>query len=57
MKPNEYKCECCSGIFEEDWSDEEAIAEAKKDFNMNKENTDQFAKVCDDCYKAIIVNL
>lgn len=44
-----YKCAVCEGVFEEGWSDEEAVAELNKDFpGFTK---DQCDIVCEDCYK------
>lgn len=49
MKPNEYKCTCCKGIFTKGWSDEEAKAELADTFpGFEEEECDL---VCDDCYK------
>ena len=35
LKPNEYQCEACKGVFEKGWSDEEALNEAKELFATN----------------------
>lgn len=49
MKENEYQCAMCGGIFEKEWTDEEAEAELKEIFgDVPKENC---GIVCDDCYK------
>jgi hypothetical protein len=48
MKPNEYKCAACGGVFEKGWSDEEALAELDATFGVPVEDC---ALVCDDCYR------
>lgn len=46
-----YTCAMCSGEFESGWTEEEAIAELKRDFgSVPLEECDQ---VCDDCYQQI----
>ncbi len=51
MINNTYKCAKCAGIFEKEWSDEEASAEYERDFGKNPGDTD--CLVCDDCYKLL----
>ncbi len=51
MKPGEYQCEHCGGIFKKIVSDDEVHAEHIKAFGC--EATDP-ATVCDDCYKKIM---
>lgn len=46
--PETYTCAVCRGTFEKGWSEEEAQAELKQDFNVPVEQCDI---VCDDCYK------
>ena len=48
-----YQCTICHGIYESDWTDEEALAEAKQKFGMS--NPADLAVVCDDCYKGVKV--
>jgi hypothetical protein len=50
MKPNEYKCAACGGVFEKGWSDEEALAELDETFGVPVECCDI---VCDDCFHEI----
>jgi len=50
MKPNEFECFLCKGIFEKDWSDEEALKELKSVFDKPVEECEL---VCDDCYRMI----
>lgn len=44
-----YTCAVCKNTFEEDWTEEEAIAELHETFGNF--STDECAVVCDDCYK------
>lgn len=49
-----YKCAACGGVFEQEWTEEEAQAEAVRDFpGMDTQDPNQSAMVCDDCYKAM----
>ena len=52
LKPNQYKCAACHGVFDKGWSDEEAKAELG--VNFPGMTTDDCGIVCDDCYKAMI---
>ena len=52
LEPDEYRCEICGGIFKKGWSDEDAIAEQKRNFNEAPAEDD--AILCDDCYKQFI---
>lgn len=48
MKPNEYQCAICKGIFEKGLTDEEAKEQLLEEFgNYDSEDCDL---VCDDCY-------
>jgi len=49
-----YICEQCGGRFVEGWSEAEAQAEARRHFGFDASNAADFAKVCDDCYRAIM---
>ena len=53
LKPNEYQCDGCKGIFEFGWSMEEAEAELKKNFGPNARKEDM-AILCDGCYNKIM---
>lgn len=53
MKKNEYKCDGCGGVFEKDWSEEEALKE-KEENGWGDMDISAMAQVCDDCYKKII---
>lgn len=47
-----YVCAVCQQTFEEDWTEEEALAELQENFgNYTPEECDI---VCDDCYKKIL---
>lgn len=47
IKPGQYRCEMCQGIFDNGWTEEESIAEAESNgFDVN-----DCGKVCDDCFK------
>lgn len=48
LKPNEYRCDHCGGVYEKIWSDEEAMAESKENFGDIP--ADDLAIICDDCY-------
>ena len=50
LLPEQYRCEMCNGVFEFDWSDDEARAEAKK----NGFYIPGCAVVCDDCYNEVM---
>ncbi len=45
--PNEYRCSACGGIFENGWSDEEALAESKKLWPGVQ--PEECVEICDDC--------
>ena len=53
MKPEEFKCEECGGIFEKGWTDNEARLEQIENEFGNIPNN-QLAVICDDCYKKIM---
>lgn len=48
----EYTCAECGKTFTTAWSDEEANAEAAKNFPTMP--IEEMAVVCDDCYRAIM---
>lgn len=55
LKPGEFKCEQCDGIFKKGWSEEEAIDEQRR--NFNEEPKDDDAILCDDCYRAFMAKI
>jgi len=51
-KVRTYTCAACKGEFESDWTEEEANAEALKNFGVPDASTrSDMDVVCDDCYK------
>lgn len=48
----QYTCNLCAGVFDEAWSDEEAVDELKATFPGFA--VEQCSVVCDDCYQKII---
>ena len=56
MKSNEFRCEQCGGIFEEEWPEEKTLAEYEENFgNLPNEIKEDKVAVCDDCYKKIMM--
>lgn len=51
--PHTYTCEECGGTFVEGWPDEDAQAEAVRNFGV-RGDTAGMARVCDDCYHDIM---
>jgi len=52
MKEREFKCELCGGVFEKEWSDEEAKEEYERNFKEYK--NEPTAIICDDCYRIVM---
>jgi hypothetical protein len=55
LKPHEYKCQTCKGIFNKGWSDEEALAEFRgyfPDLPMEEAGV-----ICDICYQKMIQDM
>ena len=52
VPPNHYKCARCDGVFEYEWTDEEAIKE--KEQNFPSISLKECIIVCDDCYKELM---
>lgn len=52
LKPNEYRCASCVGVFEKAWSDEEAKTELATNFPGFE--PDDCDLVCDDCYQKLM---
>lgn len=48
-----YTCDQCGGVFETDWSEEEAQAESKKLFPKEHAQGMTMARICDDCFQEI----
>ena len=53
MKDNEYKCAYCEGVFEKEWTDEDALKE-KEENGWEDMDLSDMALICDDCYKKIM---
>lgn len=51
MKANEYRCECCGGVFEATLTDEQVRNEAVANFGPEVMLPGEGVLVCDDCYK------
>lgn len=51
MSDDIYTCTMCGGVFEKAWSDEEAVAEAKRYFGEIPE--EKRAIICDSCFNKI----
>lgn len=49
-----YKCAICGGVFDKDWSEEEALAQKEKVFPGKP--LAECDLVCDDCYKMVMGN-
>jgi hypothetical protein len=52
LKENQFQCANCKGIFEKAWTDEEAKAELRENFDYI--STDECDFVCNDCYEEIM---
>ena len=53
-----YQCAVCQGVFEKLGTEEEAEAEAFKNFGIKDASTDpNMLIVCDDCYQYLVVPL
>lgn len=51
MDEQTYTCAMCGGVFESDWSDEDALAE--KDALWGDTPVDECDVVCDDCWQIL----
>lgn len=49
LKPNEYQCAACHGVFEYGWSDDLATEELHQ--NFGEFDKADCAVICDDCYQ------
>jgi hypothetical protein len=52
MKTNQYQCAMCKGVFDEGWSDEEAMAETHQLFGKSF-TPEECDVICDDCFNKI----
>ena len=51
MKRKTFKCAACGGTFEQEWSEEEALAELERVFPGW--SPDDCSVICDDCHSAM----
>jgi hypothetical protein len=52
LKPNEYQCARCKGVFKKGVSDEEAANEANELYpGLMQATPEERATICDDCFK------
>lgn len=49
-----FDCAQCGGTFTKGWTDEEARAEAERNYGVPAERVVEPATVCDDCYRAVM---
>jgi hypothetical protein len=49
-----FKCENCKGVFNKEWSDEEAEAEWQSVFEKHAQANQERGMVCDDCYNEML---
>ena len=55
---SQYTCAECGGVFEEQWTTEEAVAECLGVFGVPDADTNPgMVVVCDDCYKRLMATL
>lgn len=52
LKPNEYRCCICHGVFVKGWSDEEAVAELSA--RLPEADPAECDLACDDCFNRIM---
>ena len=60
LKPNEFRCEECGGVFEfeEEWTEERALAEYWKIFGKLPDALKRDkAELCDDCYRKLMIKI
>lgn len=58
LKPGEFRCECCGGMFEKEWTEEQALDEYRKIFGkLPKALYERKASLCDDCYRKVMIKI
>ena len=58
LKPGEFRCAQCGGVFEEEWTEERALVEYRKIFGKLPDAIkDDKAALCDDCYRKIMLKI
>jgi len=58
LKPGEFRCKKCGGVFEEKWTEEIALDEYRKIFGkLPAALYRDKSELCDDCYKKIMLKI
>ncbi len=58
MKPDEFRCKQCRGVFEKEWTEEKALDEYRKIFGkLPYALYDDKAELCDDCYRKLMIKI
>jgi len=58
LKPNWFKCKECGGVFEEEWTEEKALAEYRKIFGkLSDAIKEDKEALCDDCYRKLMMKI
>ena len=58
LKPGEFRCKQCRGVFEKVWTEERALAEYWKIFGkLPDELKKAKAELCNACYKKLMIKL
>ena len=58
LKPGEFRCKQCGGVFEEEWTEEIALDEYRKIFGkLPDELKRDKAQLCDACYKKLMIKI
>jgi len=58
LKPGEFRCKNCRGVFKEKWTEEKALDEYRKIFGkLPDELKRDKAELCDACYKKLMIKL
>lgn len=53
VKPNEYQCEMCGGVFKKKLTDAEATEQFHQEFKGVPVAPENLAIVCDECYQEL----
>lgn len=55
MSKERYRCAQCKKVYKHGWSEEEANQEAVDNYGVSpQDHPENFAVVCDDCYKKLV---
>lgn len=52
LRPQDFRCDLCGGIYEKGMSEEEALAELARNYGPGV-SVEECGITCDDCYQAI----